>query len=165
METNNTDKEETFLGMKVAKFPFQPLTQEEIDKRCEGLDELFAEMDAAERESPLPDDFIDIIKGRRDWDEQTHQSVPHNTDAAKALDNEDNGRYDGSMKTNETNKEETFLGMHVVMPPFKPLTQEEIDKRCEGREELLARIRAAERESPLPDDFVDIIKGRKEWNG
>jgi hypothetical protein len=40
-------------------------TQEEVDERRADLDRIWEELKIANEESPLPDDFIDYVKGRK----------------------------------------------------------------------------------------------------
>jgi hypothetical protein len=40
-------------------------TQEEVDERVADFRRICAELDKANEESPLPDDFIDYVKGRK----------------------------------------------------------------------------------------------------
>jgi hypothetical protein len=43
----------------------------------------------------------------------------------------------------------------------RKITQEEIDERLADIRRIHAEIHQAELEDPLPDDFIDYVKGRK----
>jgi hypothetical protein len=48
---------------------------------------------------------------------------------------------------------------------FKPYTPEEIAERRRTFAEICRQFDEEEKANPLPDNFLDIIKGRDEWNG
>jgi hypothetical protein len=52
-------------SVNVEEYLKREITQEEIDKRVAHFDWVCAELDKANAESPLPDDFIDYCKGRK----------------------------------------------------------------------------------------------------
>jgi hypothetical protein len=43
----------------------------------------------------------------------------------------------------------------------REITQEEADERLAGFRRLCDEIHKAEMEDPLPDDFIEYVKGRK----
>jgi hypothetical protein len=43
----------------------------------------------------------------------------------------------------------------------REITQEEVDERLADIKRIHAELRKANEESPLPDDFIEYVKGRK----
>jgi hypothetical protein len=60
-----TCKEAYMQSVNVEEYMKREFTQEEADARVAHFDWVCAEFDKANAESPLPDDFIDYVKGRK----------------------------------------------------------------------------------------------------
>jgi hypothetical protein len=57
-------------SVNVEEYLKHEFTQEEVDERVADFRRICADLDKANAESPLPDDFIDYVKGRK-----FHQTV------------------------------------------------------------------------------------------
>jgi hypothetical protein len=51
--------------------------------------------------------------------------------------------------------------VNVIEHMKREITQEEIDERMAWMKEWDEELRKANEESPLPDDFMEYVKGRK----